>query len=754
MGSDNSQEDWNSESGSGREVQIVGLILRYFWLLLLFGGTGAALSYLYCLKQPPIYQSTCDLLVTSEGKQQAMPFDGYNGSVSSGDRMPHSVLIGSPLVVSKAVEKHELEKLPEFVGMGDPTRRIIGGLRIRPSDTNQDVLYLSYSSGDPKTCQAVLAAVTDSYSAFLGATHQSISEDVLKLITEAKDVLLGQLTEKEAEYQKFRQEAPLIFGNDAIAKNVHKERLSEIEGARSKLIITSREKMAELNALEEAIARGGNREALALIVRANDRDKDSPRLEQKSPASELFPLLLEEQMLLEDLGPDHPKVKATQRRIDLTRNFLLSENAAGEKAAAEDAKKLKPRVDIVTTYADSLRHEIGALQSKQTELDALFEQERTAAKSLLSYEIQDETHRNDIQRTQLLFNGVVKRLEEMSLVKNYGGYKTSVISAPPPGYFVGPILAKYLLVGSLLGVFVGYGLAYVLEISDRGFRGPEEVSRELGMAVMGHIPEIELSRSDRKSKSPVDPKIVAFTRPKSHPAEAYRTIRTALYFSTRGERHKTLQVTSPNLGDGKSTTCANLAVSIAQSGKKVLLIDADFRRPRVQTLLGLENRIGMSSVIAGEAEIPDAVQATPVQNLWAMTSGPRPHNPSELLSLPKFDELLSILKEQYDFVLIDTPPLLAVSDPSVVAPRVDGVLLTMQISKQSRPEAKRAAHMLEGIGAKVVGVVINQVRGKAGYRYTAADYGYGRGKDYYCDERTNGSTDREFHPVRKAVEQS
>lgn len=753
MGSDNSQEDWNSESGSGREVQIVGLILRYFWLLLLFGGTGAALSYLYCLKQPPVYQSTCDLLVTSEGKQQAMPFEGYNGSGGPGNRMPHAVLMGSPLVVSKAVEKHELEKLPEFVGMGDPTRRIISELKVRPSDENTDVLYLSYRSGDPKTCQAVLAAVADSYSTFLGDTHQSISEDVLKLITEAKDVLLGQLTEKEANYQKFRQEAPLIFGTDAVAKNVHKERLAEIEGARSKLIITSREKMADLSSLEEAVARGGNREALTLIIRANDRNRDPLAKEPKSPASELFPLLLEEQMLLEDLGPDHPKVKALQRRIDLTRTFL-TEAAAEERANAQNADKARPRGDVVATYIDSLRHEIGALQAKQKELDTLFEQERTAAKSLLSYEIQDETHRNDIQRTQLLFNGVVKRLEEMSLVKNYGGYKTSVISAPAMGYFVGPILAKYLLIGSLLGVFVGYGLAYVLEINDRGFRGPEEVSRELGMAVMGHIPEIELSRSDRKSKAPVDPKIVAFSRPKSHPAEAYRAIRTALYFSTRGERHKTLQVTSPNLGDGKSTTCANLAVSIAQSGKKVLLIDADFRRPRVHTLLGIENGIGMSSVIAGEAEIPDAVQATPVQNLWAMTSGPRPHNPSELLSLPKFDELLSILKEQYDFVLIDTPPLLAVSDPSVVAPRVDGVLLTMQISKQSRPEAKRAAHMLEGIGAKVVGVVINQVRGKAGYRYTAADYGYGRGKDYYCDERTNGSTDREFHPVRQPIEQS
>lgn len=753
MGSDNSQEDWNSESGSGREVHIVGLILRYFWLLLLFGGTGAALSYLYFLKQPPVYQSTCDILVTSEGKQQPIPFDGYNGSGSTKDRMPHAVLISSPLVVSKAVEKHELEKLPEFIGLGDPTRRIISELRVRPSEENPDVLYLSYSSGDPKTCQEVLAAVSNSYSAFLGESHQSISEDVVKLISEAKDVLLKQLDEKEANYQKFRQDVPLIFGSDAIAKNVHKERLGEIEGARSKLIISSREKKAELSSLEEALARGGNREALAIIIRANDREKSPTPLEAKSPASELFPLLLEEQMLLEDLGPDHPKVKALQRRIDLTRTFL-TESQAEEKAAAQNAQKTRPRGDVVANYIESLRHEIDALQSKQKELDDLFEQERTAAKSLLSFEIQDEGFRNDIQRTQLLFNGVVKRLDEMSLVKNYGAYKTSIISTPALGSFVGPIMTKYLIIGSLLGVFVGYGLAYVLEVNDRGFRDPDEVSRELGLTVMGHIPEIELSRVDRKSKSPVDPKLVAFSRPKSHPAEAYRTIRTALYFSTRGERHKVLQVTSPNLGDGKSTTCANLAVSIAQSGKKVLLIDADFRRPRVHTVLGLENSIGMTSVIAGEAEIPDAVQATAVPNLWAMTSGPRPHNPSELLSLPKFDELLAILKEQYDFVLVDTPPLLAVSDPSVVAPRIDGVLLTMQISKRSRPEARRAAKMLEDIGAKVVGVIVNQVRGAAGYRYTASNYGYGRGKDYYCDERTNGSADKDFHAVRQPVEQS
>src|SRR5262249_3549316 len=144
---------------------------------------------------------------------------------------------------------------------------------------------------------------------------------------------------------------------------------------------------------------------------------------------------------------------------------------------------------------------------------------------------------------------------------------------------------------------------------------------------------------------------------------------------TQGEGHKVIQVTSPNKGDGKSLLIANLAVSIAQSGKRVLLIDADCRRPRQHKVFNVRAESGLASVIGGMDDLPAAVVATAVPGLWLLPCGPVPPNPAELLTSPRFKHLLDEMREQYDFVLVDTPPLLAVTDPCVVAPRVDGLFL-------------------------------------------------------------------------------
>ena len=216
----------------------------------------------------------------------------------------------------------------------------------------------------------------------------------------------------------------------------------------------------------------------------------------------------------------------------------------------------------------------------------------------------------------------------------------------------------------------------------------------------------------------------------SREAESFRGLRTALYFSTQGEGHKVVQVTSPDPGDGKTTLVANLGVSIAQSGKRILLIDADCRRPRQHRIFNVDASVGLVSVLKGEAELSDAVQETEVVGLSVLPSGPHQHNPAELLTSPEFQDLVELLREQYDFVLLDTPPILVVTDPSVVAPRVDGVLITIRVRKNGRPSAMRAADALNTLGAKILGVVVNGVGGRPGYGQYGHDhygssYGYG-----------------------------
>jgi succinoglycan biosynthesis transport protein ExoP len=277
-------------------------------------------------------------------------------------------------------------------------------------------------------------------------------------------------------------------------------------------------------------------------------------------------------------------------------------------------------------------------------------------------------------------------------------------------------------------------------LTDKSFRSPAEIRRRLGLPVIGHIPQIRIDTpADVNAPGGLDPVLAAALRPKSVEAEAYRGLRTQLYFSTQGRGHQVVQVTSPNPGDGKSTLAANLAVSIAQSGKRVVLIDCDFRKPRVHKIFDLPStgEVGLAGVIAGEAPIQAAVRPSGLPNLDLLPCGPRPANPAELLTSPQFQHALDEVRKAYDFVIVDTPPLLAVSDPSVVASRVDGVLLTFRMTKKVRPAAERAREQLAALGANVLGVVVNGWasggRGYYDYNY-GSSYGY-RYKDYeYADE--------------------
>lgn len=190
-------------------------------------------------------------------------------------------------------------------------------------------------------------------------------------------------------------------------------------------------------------------------------------------------------------------------------------------------------------------------------------------------------------------------------------------------------------------------------------------------------------------------------------------------------------------------------------------MDADFRRPRVHKIFGIANETGMSSAIAGDVDISDAIQQTPVANLDCLACGPKPDNPSELLTSARFDELLAVLREKYDFVLVDTPPVLAVTDPSAVAARVDGVLLCIRVNNKSRLDAVRATEMLSQIEANILGIVVNGIDGSTGSKYGYGSrgyyraghmYGYGYGYGYgMSDEAAHPSHAKYFADDRESV---
>jgi capsular exopolysaccharide synthesis family protein len=292
-----------------------------------------------------------------------------------------------------------------------------------------------------------------------------------------------------------------------------------------------------------------------------------------------------------------------------------------------------------------------------------------------------------------------------------------------------------LALGWALGLFLGGGLALGWEWADRSFRSPADIRRQFGIAVLGHIPQIRLEEeAEQELDQPLDAILVTLWRPSSAEAEAFRAVRNQLLFSTTGREHVCVQVTSPHSGDGKSALSANLAVSLAVSGKRVALVDCDFRKPRQHRLFALGSvEQGIAAVIAGQADLHSVARPSGIENLTLYPCGPRPAHPAELLTCKHFPEVLAQLRQAYDYVLVDTPPVLAVSDPVAVAARVDEVILVFRMRRDARLALERTLQDIQTVGGRILGVVVNALPLRDHpYRYS-----------YYHSDYLHGDSHRE-----------
>jgi polysaccharide biosynthesis transport protein len=722
-------------------------LLLIFWRrkALIAAGTavGLVMAVLAYSQYTPIYQSSAQVLVVKKSNG-AMQVQGGDSRVTVIEDYVATqlILIKSPFIIERAVKKRDLQNLRSFQGGGDPVEIIRSGLGAERekdgSGSQNNIINLSYKGTVAEDCPAVLKAIIGSYQDFLDEKYKSTSNDTVDLISSGRDTLMKDLAAKEKAYREFRQKSPLIWkGKDGV--NVQQERVAEIEAKRSGLMIRRAEAQERLKIIEEAVKEKlprGNLLALAAPP-AVAEDGKSPPTGPRALEEQLVVLQLQEQTLLEDYGEDHPLVHSLRKRIGMLRGYLNPASAPADKMVlgAGDAGAEAP--DPVERYVQGLKRELVTTETLLQSLSELLEQEQKAARALNSLQIEDENYQADIARTQQMCDGIIKRLTEINMSREAGGFDAAAISKPAIGGKVAPNFLYFLVSGLLLGTLSGAGFGYLAELSDKGFRTSDEIRRGLGLPVIGHIPLLipdatAMANTDA-GLTGLDPFLCTHYRSRSVDAEAYRAVRTALYFSTQGGGHNLIQVTSPDMGDGKSTLITNLAVSIAQSGKRIVLVDADLRRPRLHKMLGLPaNLTGLAAVISGTVELREAVQQTAIPGLFVLPCGPLPPNPAELLTSPCFKAVLEDLRAQYDFVLVDTPPLLVVTDPCVVAPRVDGVVLAMRMSKKSRPKAERAKEILATLGVKVLGVVVNGVTpNKNSGSYGAGQYEYTYGPDDY-----------------------
>lgn len=724
------------------------VVWRHKWLLMLAAVVGSGLGYLNYARQPPVYESAATLLVVPE-KQSNLPIKMLESSRTTDDSLStQMILIRSPLVIKKAAEHPELVNVPSIYASGHPGDAILAGLSVSQARASNgslanEVLELRYRGLDPQDCAKILTIVIEAYQEFLGETRQSLSSETVNLITNAKESLLKDLTDKEQAYREFRQKSPLIWQGDS-GQNIHLERLSEIESSRTALMITQSDLKAQIEAIERAIDSGTRRDVLELLAsQIHSKSNASPIIPAATEApldsdtsleNEFQALKIEERLYQERYGTKHPKLLALRRRLQVMQELLSPEPEVSQVGAV--IPEAVTETDIVTLFLDSLKQEYSIGETRRAELDDLFTKELDAARGLESYENENLARTAEIQRTQQLFDGVVRRLEEISLIKDVGGTYTQIVSEPHSGVQVLPRFSTTVASGGLLALAIAFGLGSILELSNRDYRTVGELAQHLHVNVIGQYVNCKVT-ADEISNQQFDATLVTCHQPSAHLSETYRDIRTSLYYSAndQGTTARVLQVTSPLPGDGKTTLAANLAIVMAQAGKRVLLIEADLRRPKLAKLFGKTSEHGLTSVLNHSRDLDDCLIACDVPNLVLLPVGRRPSNPSELLSSAEFLGLLEVVREKFDSVLIDSPPLIPVTDASVIAARVDGVLLLLSVRKELRSAAQAALKKLQAVHARLLGVVVHGQfsRESSHSPYYGGRYGYHDKYQYTAD---------------------
>jgi polysaccharide biosynthesis transport protein len=395
---------------------------------------------------------------------------------------------------------------------------------------------------------------------------------------------------------------------------------------------------------------------------------------------ELADLQRQQAQLSDKLGPNHPDMVKLSSAI----------RAAESRIQGEIAKVVQ-----------AMRNDYQQSQAQEQSLTAALEQGKNDALALNRKGIEYGVLARDAASNRQIFESLMQRTKETGIS---GELKTSNIrvvdAAETPRLQTSPNTLNNLLLALFGGGTLAVGLAFFFEYLDSRIKGPDEIKQHLGLPFLGMVPAL----FDKAIENP----LISNGVPNNF-SESFRNIRTNLLFSSAEEGGRSVVITSTGPGEGKTAVATNLAVALAQAGVRVLIVDADMRKPRVHTVFARSQEPGLSNVLVGNAKASDAVQTTTVAGLWVIAAGTAPPNPAELLGSKRFKDFLASLSQHFDWVIIDTPPVMAVTDSSVVAHLATGVLFVVGSEMTSRHAAQRALEQLQHARSKFTGGVLNRV---------------------------------------------
>lgn len=431
-------------------------------------------------------------------------------------------------------------------------------------------------------------------------------------------------------------------------------------------------------------------------------------------------------------------------------------------------RELKAQIEVLKDSIQKQRSQIvlglkskaQAAAEEEAHLKEELDQQTTQTFELSKRQVQYNVLQRELTSSRELLQNVLKQIKETSLAVESNASNISVIDyAVPPDHAAYPRKNLIALMGLVAGLSVGLGVAFLLSLIDNSVRTPEDLTTLLALPNLGVVPSFESEPESRSMPRLVGPElegddgaspptvadehqfleergVVFMTDPKSLAAEAYRTVRTAILLSQAGEPPKTILISSAQSSEGKTTSAINLAASLAGAGGRVVLIDADLRRPSVNRHFKLESGLpGLVDVLTGQAVLDSVMIPDLIPNVTVMPSGIIPPNPAELLGSVQMAQLLDELAKLYDYVLIDSPPVLPVTDSVVLSRYVDGVVLVVKGAHTSRKIALDAKRRLEAVGARILGTILNDVNLNSGEYYYYRRY-Y---RAYYRPDGTKSS---------------
>jgi capsular exopolysaccharide synthesis family protein len=371
---------------------------------------------------------------------------------------------------------------------------------------------------------------------------------------------------------------------------------------------------------------------------------------------------------------------------------------------------------------NSLKNEYQLAVAKEDSLKKALTQQKEESLALNKKAVQYGVLKRQADSSRQLYELLIKRFKETSLTEEMKTGNIRIVDrAEVPADPVKPRKKLNLLLAVVVGAFLGIGLAFFLEYLDNTITTPEEVKNYLRVPYLGPVPAFSMNGSSNE----IPAELISVHSPKSTASEAYRGLRTSILFSSADKKPRVIMITSAGPLEGKTLTSANMAITMAGSHEGVILIDGDLRRPRLHKVFQTSHSKGLSGILVGTDTPADAIIKTPIKGLHLLPAGHIPPNPSELIGSNVMKRFITGLREKFEIIVIDTPPLTAVTDAVALSQFVDGVMLVLRTGITPRQVVKNSLEQLQAVNANILGVVLNAVStGKDSYYYSQYYYSY------------------------------